>query len=197
MKNADRRVLHALHDAALDLMSDREWLAVIGEVEKAGGVLSVDGYARTALQKAAVHKQSFNGNRSAAGAYAASVRWGKGGGRKVSDGAVPTSNPAGAGEAMNMGLILDQHSTAIAAVGKDSAAGKALQSAYKDLGESRKADLEGRAFDAWNSASSAEFAVRPFAQARGAKPALKKYHGMLEQLVLDMTDAYYTEREAA
>lgn len=212
----DIGVLYALHHTALQIVSDQEWLGVIGEVRKAGGIRNVDGYARfvleqatqqIVLEKAAQAKQSFGGNRSAAGAYAANQRWGRrttdaggtrgsGGGAKVSDGAVATSNPAGAGEAMNMEKIGEASTAAIASVGADSPAGKAITGANKDLAASRKADVNGNSFDAWNSAASAEFAVRPHAEARGAKAAVKRLHGMLQRLVLDMTDAFYAERAA-
>lgn len=222
ISKADIGVLYALHHTALEIVSDQEWLSVIGEVRKAGGIRNVDGYARFVLEQATQQivlekaAQNFGGNRSAAGAYAANMRWrgsnsggieaaqtqarqaaeSKFGGKKVSDGAVATSNPAGAGEAMNMGKISEASTAAIASVGTDSPAGKAIAGANKDLAASRKADVNGNSFDAWNSAASAEFAVRPHAQARGAKAAVKRLHGMLERLVLDMTDAFYAERAA-
>lgn len=216
ISKTDIGVLYALHHTALEIVSEQEWLGVICEVRKAGGVRHVNGYARfvleqatqqIVLEKAAQAKQSFGGNRSAAGAYAANQRWGRrtttaggaggsGGGAKVSDGAVATSNPAGAGEAMNMEKIGEASTAAIASVGADSPAGKAIVGANKDLAASRKADVNGNSFDAWNSAASAEFAVRPHAEARGAKAAVRRLHGMLQRLVLDMTDAFYAERAA-
>jgi hypothetical protein len=58
-------------------MSDFVYAMVIQAVEKAGSIREVtDKSVMFELVKA---KQSFGGNRSAAGAYAASVRWGKGG----------------------------------------------------------------------------------------------------------------------
>ena len=233
ISKTDIGVLYALHHTALQIVTDQEWLGVIGEVRKAGGIRNVDGYARFVLEQATQQivlekaaqqaKQTFGGNRSAAGQYAANQRWGAraaaaggappnppnagriaaearwGGAKdkaKVSDGAVATSNPAGAGEAMNMEKIGVASSAAIDSVGKDSPAGKAIAGANKDLAASRKADVNGNSFDAWNSAASAEFAVRPHAQARGAKAPIKRLHGMLERLVLDMTDAFYAERAA-
>lgn len=226
ISKTDIGVLYALHHTALEIVSDQEWLGVIGEVRKAGGIRNVDGYARFVLEQATQQvvlekaAQNFGGNRSAAGSYAANMRWrgsnngglgaaqtqarqaaeskfgGPKGGAKVSDGAVATSNPAGAGEAMNMEKIGEASTAAIASVGADSPAGKAIAGANKDLAASRKADVNGNSFDAWNSAASAEFAVRPHAEARGAKAAVKRLHGMLERLVLDMTDAFYAERAA-
>ena len=232
ISKADIGVLYALHHTALQIVTDQEWLGVIGEVRKAGGIRNVDGYARFVLEQATQQivlekaaqqaKQTFGGNRSAAGQYAANQRWGAraaaaggappnppnagriaaearwGGAKdkaKVSDGAVATSNPAGAGEAMNMEKINGALQDAL--VGSRSVEERmAIAGANKDLAASRKADVNGNSFDAWNSAASAEFAVRPHAQARGAKAPIKRLHGMLERLVLDMTDAFYAERAA-
>jgi hypothetical protein len=195
MDNADLRLLYALHHSALEIVSEREWIGVIDEVRKAGSVLKVEGYAQIVLQKAA-QRQSFGGNRSAAGAYAASVRWGKRGKGGTSDGAVATSNPAGAGETMNMEKIGETHSAAIAAVGADSPAGRELVVAQKEVKAASKADVNGDAFGAWNLASAAEFRVRPLAEARGAKGAVKRLHEMLKRLVVDYTDAFYAEAAA-
>ena len=72
MNSSDRLVLDALK--AQVKYSKQDWALIEDAVEKAGGIMNVDGVARTMLEKAA--KQSFGGNRSAAGRYAAGIRWG-------------------------------------------------------------------------------------------------------------------------
>lgn len=76
MNSSDRIVLDALK--AQVKYSEQDWALIEDAVEKAGGIINVDGVARTMLEKAT---QSFGGNRSAAGAYAAHVRWGQGANR--------------------------------------------------------------------------------------------------------------------
>lgn len=68
---ADGFVLKALRPFA-DL-SDIDWEILVEEVATAGGIANVEGFAKTVLEKA----KSFGGDRSAAGRYAAQVRWGK------------------------------------------------------------------------------------------------------------------------
>lgn len=81
--------------------TDDQWLLVIDEVAKAGGVRQTGGYAGEVLRKAA--KQSFGGNRSAAGRYAAEQRWARsrgqaageasGGGGASAGGGTPPKSP--------------------------------------------------------------------------------------------------------
>lgn len=188
---ADKMVLKAMHDSALEVMTLPEWIGVIKEVAKAGGIRNLDGYALVALEKA---KQSFGGDRSAAGRYAAQQRWSKRTG--VSDGAVATKNPAGAGEAMNMEMIGKTHDEAISAVGASTPTGKKLVEAKTKLDESRKADVTGDAFGAWEKASQAAFDVEQLAGQRGASSIVKRLSGMLQRLVSDLTDAFYAEQAA-
>lgn len=188
---ADKMVLKALHNSALKTMSLLEWIGVVKEVQTAGGIRNLDGYALTALEKA---KQSFGGDRSAAGRYAAQVRWGKR--TQTSEGAVATKNPAGAGEAMNMEMVGKTHDEAISAVGASTPTGKKLTEAKGKLEEAQKADKEGDAFGAWEKASQAAFDVEQVSQQRGAPSIVRRLSSMLERLVSDLTDAFYAEEAA-
>ena len=91
MDKADKLVLDTLYGEARKWMTDTEWRDVVAEVEKAGGIVNVGGVARATLEKAVTH-MSFGGSRSAAGAYAARVRWSQhrgeaiGGGRPLGNG---------------------------------------------------------------------------------------------------------------
>ena len=192
LPQADRLVLKALHSDALQVMSLLEWIGVIKQVAAQGGIRNTTGYAQVALQKA----KDFGGDRGAAGRYAAQMRWARAKGG-VSDGAVATSNPAGAGEAMNMEKIGEAHTSAISAVGADTPNGKKLVEAQSALKESRKADVRGDTFTAWEKASQAAFSVSQVASERGAPREVRRLSSMLEQLVLDLTDAFYAEQEAA
>ena len=71
MTEADDLVLKALEPSALTFVSQQEWAEIRAAVEQAGGVRQVEGYAKTVLEKA----KTFGGNRSAAGSYAARMRW--------------------------------------------------------------------------------------------------------------------------
>lgn len=71
MTEADALVLKALEPSARAFVDEAEWSEILAAVEKAGGVRQVDGYAKAVLEKA----KSFGGNRSAAGSYAARMRW--------------------------------------------------------------------------------------------------------------------------
>ena len=96
MKSADRLVLDALHREARNWMTNAQWAEVVDAVEKAGGVREVQGFAREVLAKAA--RQSFGGNRSAAGAYAASIRWGNRGANGGASTAGHANGSTGGGE---------------------------------------------------------------------------------------------------
>jgi hypothetical protein len=96
MDQANRFALDALHHDALAFVSEHEWQQIVVEVEKAGGLLNVDGYALTILKKAAERK-SFGGDRSAAGRYAAQARWGK----KTTEGGSASANTSGGTKATN------------------------------------------------------------------------------------------------
>jgi hypothetical protein len=95
MKLADEMLLAQMRESVLQDIPENQWNLVVDEVEKAGGVRQVQGYAKVLLHDA-ITKASFGGNRSDAGRYAANVRWqaqvqsGKGGdgsGRKAWKGA--------------------------------------------------------------------------------------------------------------
>ena len=62
--------------------SDRDWAAIEAAVNSGIRVTALEGVAKTIVKDAIAkaERQSFGGNRSAAGAYAASVRWGRTGG---------------------------------------------------------------------------------------------------------------------
>lgn len=189
---ADKLLLKQLHNSALEIMTLPEWIAVIREVEKAGGIRNVDGYAFTAIQKA----KSFGGDRGAAGRYAAQIRWGRNsGGAGGRDGSVATQNPSGAGDAMNYEKIGAVHTEAMGAAKSDGER-TALASAATDLKASRTADVRGDALGAWEKASQAEFKVEQLSQQRGASSPVRRLARMLKELVLDLTDAYYAERAA-
>jgi hypothetical protein len=95
MKLADEMLLAQMRESVLQDVPEEQWNLVVDEVEKAGGVRQVQGYAKVLLHDAIV-KASFGGNRSDAGRYAANVRWqaegqagkeGDGSGRKAWKGA--------------------------------------------------------------------------------------------------------------
>lgn len=62
--------------------TDSEWAAIESIVANGTPVTALEGVANTMVKDAMIkaERQSFGGNRSAAGAYAASVRWGNRGG---------------------------------------------------------------------------------------------------------------------
>lgn len=62
--------------------TDSEWAAIESIVANGTPVTALEGVAKTMVKDAMIkaERQSFGGNRSAAGAYAASVRWGNRGG---------------------------------------------------------------------------------------------------------------------
>ena len=104
MQKADRLALERLRpntDA-----SAAEWDLLVKAVIKAGGIRNVSGYAKDLLEKAA--KQSFGGNRSAAGAYAASIRWGNRGGAKGGGSTAAASGSSSEGPSMAVGSMKDQ-----------------------------------------------------------------------------------------
>jgi hypothetical protein len=98
-------------------MSDFVYAMVIQAVEKAGSIREVtDKSVMFELVKA---KQSFGGNRSAAGAYAASVRWGKktqtesGGATATGGGAAAEPEKPRYSSAFNDDDMLDETETSI------------------------------------------------------------------------------------
>jgi hypothetical protein len=189
---ADKLLLKQLHKSALEIMTLPEWIAVIREVEKAGGIRNVDGYAFTAIEKA----KSFGGDRGAAGRYAAQIRWGRNsGGAGGRDGSVATQNPAGKGDVMNHEKIAAVHAEAMGAATSDGERA-ALTSASENLKASRTADVRGDALGAWERASQAEFTVSELSQQRGASSPVRRLARMLKELVLDLTDEYYAMRAA-
>jgi hypothetical protein len=82
MRLADQFLLAQIREKLLSHIPDDQWKLVEEEVDKAGGVREVEGYTGVLL-KDAISKASFDGDRSAAGRYAANQRWqgqGKSGG---------------------------------------------------------------------------------------------------------------------
>lgn len=76
-------LLAQIREKVLSHIPDDQWALVESEVDKAGGVREVSGFAATLLHDA-ITKASFGGNRSDAGRYAAQQRWKdhvKGGGK--------------------------------------------------------------------------------------------------------------------
>lgn len=83
MRLADQMLLAQIREKVLSHIPDDQWALVESEVDKAGGVREVSGFAATLLHDA-ITKASFGGNRSDAGRYAAQQRWKdhvKGGGK--------------------------------------------------------------------------------------------------------------------
>lgn len=73
----DRLILESLRTTTLSHWSDAEWGRLTKEVERVGGVTNLEGFARDAIIEALKKAQSFEGDRSAAGRYAANMRWQK------------------------------------------------------------------------------------------------------------------------
>lgn len=67
-------LLAQIREKVLSHIPDDQWALVESEVDKAGGVREVSGFAATLLHDA-ITKASFGGNRSDAGRYAAEQRW--------------------------------------------------------------------------------------------------------------------------
>lgn len=67
-------LLAQIREKVLSHIPDDQWALVESEVDKAGGVREVSGFAATLLHDA-ITKASFGGNRSEAGRYAAQQRW--------------------------------------------------------------------------------------------------------------------------
>lgn len=244
--NSDRIVLDALHRNARNWMTDAEWQQVEAAVVKAGGVLKVQGWERSVLEKAA--KQSFGGDRSAAGRYAAQQRW-----ARRSAGTTTTSQPSTSGPSKGTGVSIGsdgvkriqtadgrtislaeaaaemhgkgskQHKKALEQEAKQRAshrqatwevAGKAgdeakaavptkglaspmrqkVDSAVANAEEAKRHDLKGNALQAWERSSVAAFDAATAANMKGAPKPLKRLAEILNNLMLQLTDAYYAER---
>lgn len=101
ISRADQDVLDAMQPVLEGFMSEDEIALLYAEVEKASGIVNTTGVARENLEKAAaiiagaIATRSFGGNRSAAGQYAARVRWGSGSSSPVGQ---KTTSPVGASE---------------------------------------------------------------------------------------------------
>lgn len=61
--------------STLSHLSDAEWGMLVKEVQQAGGVANLEGFARDAIVTALLKAKSFGGDKSAAGRYAANMRW--------------------------------------------------------------------------------------------------------------------------
>ena len=193
MKTSDRLVLDALHREARNWLTPAQWQEVEKAVVDAGGILAVDGFARQIIEKAA--RQSFGGDRSAAGRYAAGIRWGKGGG---SSGAGGAAGGAGAKPTINASDYGTAGKAAAEAQAEAKASGSAqnakdIDEAVSQLGLSQKRDAEGDKFGAWEAASQAQFLAGKVAERRGVGKAIKRFNKILTDLVLRLTDKFYGE----
>lgn len=125
--------------------SEHHWNLMVDEVVKAGSIRQTTGYTAGILAKAA--KQSFGGNRSAAGQYAARVRWGSRGGSSSAAG--PKSSPASAGGAMD----LKGNDSRQALASARGAATDAIK-AHKDMESGTKSVLSDKKLPAANKIHS-------------------------------------------
>lgn len=71
----DHLILEALRKSTLSHLPDAEWGMLTSEVDRVGGIVNLEGYARDAIAEAVQKAKSFGGDRSAAGRYAANMRW--------------------------------------------------------------------------------------------------------------------------
>lgn len=115
--SADAIVLEQLRPYAD--ATDEQWDLIVEEVAKVGGIRYLNGYAAEVLRKSAAviaatttaaqmsggKGKSFGGNRSAAGQYAARVRWG---GRGQRSGGSQASNGKDDKPSMAVGSMSDQ-----------------------------------------------------------------------------------------
>lgn len=97
-------------------MSDFVYAMVVQAVEKAGSIRDLTD--KSVMFELAKAKQSFGGNRSAAGAYAASIRWGKktqteSGGGTAAGGAAAAPEKSQYATAFNDEGLLDDTETSI------------------------------------------------------------------------------------
>lgn len=190
LSRGERLVLKSIHPEMLRMMPMAEWLAIVRKADDAGSLKALDGYAMEALTKAA--QRSFGGNRSAAGAYAANIRWSRSGGQTGGGSGKIESERVSTGAA-NYEEIDNATNAAIGAA-SGSSERKELEEARTETREAKRADVEGRPLDAWERASQASFRVDALASLRGASMELRRLSNMLKQLVLDLTDAYYADR---
>lgn len=197
MNNADRTVLNALHRNARNWMTAAEWQQVEAAVEKAGGVLKVQGWERTVLEKAA--KQSFGGDRSAAGRYAAQQRWARRGGTDATAGkGGAASSSAASGDATweqfdKVGL---EAKASIPSQGLPSPMRQLVDSAVDKGRAAKLLDVSGKPRDAWEKASVGAFDAEKAANMRGAPKPVKRLAEIMANLVLKLTDAYYAAQAA-
>lgn len=192
----ERTVLKTLQPEMLKMMTMTEWVSIVRKADNAGSLSALDPYAMEVLTKAA--RRSFGGNRSAAGSYAANIRWGRsngggGGSSQIQSGSVAGGAKSGA----NYSDIDDATDKAMGTVAPGSKQATELETAKREVAEAKAADVGGKPLDAWERASQAEFRVGALASVRGASMELKRLANMLRQLVLDLTDAYFAERQAA
>lgn len=213
MRSADRIVLDALHREARNWLTPAQWQEVEDAVEKAGGVVNTTGYARSIIEKAA--RQSFGGNRSAAGAYAANVRWqrAKGGDAKAGTGGgtATAGSSAGGGEDEEFdgthGTAMKEGQAARDAIGlvtttRGVETGNAAQrtakanydSANASLRESEKNEKAGDKFGAWMKAEEAHGLIDQILDlpiSAAARAAFERFKGATKALVSRLTDKFY------
>lgn len=213
MTPADRLVLDALHQEARNWLTPAQWQEVENEVAKAGGVVHTTGYARTIIEKAA--RQSFGGNRSAAGAYAANIRWqrAKGGDAKsgTGGGTATAGGSTGGGEdeefdgthatAMKEGQKA-RDAIGLTTTSRGVTTGNAAQrtakehfnSAHDSLRESEKNEKAGDKMGAWMRAEEAHGFIDQILDlplGAAALDAFGRFKGATKALVGRLTDKFY------
>ena len=167
----DQMVLDRLRPFADASPSD--WEILVEEIAKAGSIRNLDGYALTLLEKA----KSFGGNRSAAGAYAASVRWSRrGGGGESAGGGSGGSGGGGSSAGASAGA---------------GGGGKPTKAWDSDEEKSRASSLAGKAKSMQVADISDEIvaahrrtgqkvspAAAPYLEAMGSLKSIKDRYGM-------------------
>ena len=152
MNQRDKDVLDAMHQTLVKFLSEPEIQLLHQEVEKAGGVAKTTGYARELLEKSAaimagaVASRSFGGNRSAAGQYAARMRWGRSGGSSGGGGGgeKKTASPVGSLMWDTVASEFTQvDSETFGALGAKNPITQRLQEARTEFERGRKADNGG------------------------------------------------------
>ena len=199
MKSADQLVLDALYRETHGWISNAEWLGVVKAVEEAGSIEATTGFPRDILVKAA---RSFGGDRSAAGRYAAQMRWSRSGGSgsgKVESGylsepkrATPKPPPTHA----EVYAATNAAKQSVADRRFDDPMRQKVQSADTAAHSAMGHDKAGRKLDAWERASTAAFDADVAAKMQGAPKAVKLFAEVLARMVLHLTDKYHS-REAA
>jgi len=145
MNEKDKNVLDAMAPALSQILTEQQIGFLHEEVEKAGGIMNTTGVARELLEKTAAAivagvGTSFGGNRSAAGAYAARVRWG---GRGAGD-----AKPLGSRTASTVGAsgwkeADDAGSKALADLGPDHPEHQRVMEVVRLVGNAKRSDDAG------------------------------------------------------